>query len=826
MTENIYNDIKFGNLENYENELINTALKENDQNKLKEYYENITQALNNIREYEYEAKATQYREMLDDARTYDKSTADYQLGSAHFITASGYKALLGAYKALNPDENTDKKLDHFMGGLDEIYKQSVLVSNLTNSTKLPPAEQLKNFLEKTTDEIYDKLQKTGESYLSYTNAPTNTGLHANVIKYSKEDGKIYRTFYNAGGGAVSDNLKLDIKSKAQLPIYKENELRYTPLFSTIKYEFKEQSDKGIKNVISREIENNVFSILFSKNKNDITSLNDKIKKANLEDFINPTANTERIVTGQTLGNCSSRSIREALRDNVPDSEFREIYDFITQNQVSQIILNLEKEQKHLANTLNITLIKEPEVKDQHLTNKTDLFINTFQEEINKGLNLSTDKSIGENKLAISNSILRYEPVAQTEFAKINAKHFLATGLVKKDQTQKDTPTISAINYFDDFFYKEGHTQGTKERLFNKIAYKEAEFKNSNGRVVDLLSTIFPYKDNDLPITEDLLNPTIKHIKTCFEDHGITSEKTFSENLNLYRSNKEQIIKELSEKCLNDKDLNILIKAQVQAKIENRPAIDIFQQMKQSNTNPKPLELSEEHKKLDDVIKDMAQKYKMTIPEAKASEEITQVIKDYSENKFNEEITPIKAQKLVDEFTQQTLDIFGENKLIDSPIIETKNEHINIPLPNVEKQEPTNLNLYIVPEEEKQNLVNELITEVNKNLPNNTGVSEDKKQEVKTDNIFNKNSEPKKQTIKNKFYKYLSKLTEKLGLKSISNYFKELIKDPNLEQNINLEKEAKLIAEKHRLTKYMELSDNKNNNAVFSGKKTPKNISKL
>lgn len=100
-------------------------------------------------------------------------------------------------------------------------------------------------------------------------------------------------------------------------------------------------------------------------------------------------------------------------------------------------------------------------------------------------------------------------------------------------------------------------------------------------------------------------------------------------------------------------------------------------MKQSNTNPKPLELSEEHKKLDDVIKDMAQKYKMTISEAKASEEITQVVKDYSENKFNEEITPIKAQKLVDEFTQQTLDIFGENKLIDSPIIATKNEHINI-----------------------------------------------------------------------------------------------------------------------------------------------------
>ncbi len=59
-----------------------------------------------------------------------------------------------------------------MDGLDEIYKQSFLVRNLTSSTELPPAEQLKKFLEKTTDEIYDKLQKTGEAYLSYSNAPT------------------------------------------------------------------------------------------------------------------------------------------------------------------------------------------------------------------------------------------------------------------------------------------------------------------------------------------------------------------------------------------------------------------------------------------------------------------------------------------------------------------------------------------------------------------------------------------------------------------------------------------------------------------------------
>ncbi|AFC72888.1 hypothetical protein MCC_07120 [Rickettsia rhipicephali str. 3-7-female6-CWPP] len=72
--------------------------------------------------------------------------------------------------------------------------KSFLVRNLTSSTELPPAEQLKKFLEKTTDEIYDKLQKTGQAYLSCSNAPTNTELHANVIKSSKENGKNYRIY--------------------------------------------------------------------------------------------------------------------------------------------------------------------------------------------------------------------------------------------------------------------------------------------------------------------------------------------------------------------------------------------------------------------------------------------------------------------------------------------------------------------------------------------------------------------------------------------------------------------------------------------------------
>jgi len=396
-------------------------------------------------------------------------------------------------------------------------------------------------------------------------------------------------------------------AKSNLCIYSIN----TPIFSAIKYEFKDQSENATKDVIYKEIDNSLSSIPSVLDKETISSLNNKIKKANTEQFVNPTIKIERTVVGQTLLNCSSRSIREALRDNVPDSEFREIYDFITQNQVSQIINDLEKEQQELANILNIPLQKALEPKEQNLPNKTDLFINKFQEEINKGLSLST--TIEKNKLPAYDKILRYEQAAQTEFAKINAKHFLATGLAKKDQTQKDALTISAINYFDDHWYKEGHTPGTKERLFNKITYISSDFKyNDSMNAKDLLSTVFPYKDTDLPITEDLLKPVMKHIKTCFEDHGITSNKTFSENFNLYKSNKEQIIKELSEKCLNDKDVNILIKAQVQAKIENRPSIDIFRQMKQNNTNPKPLELSEEHKKLDDVIKDMAQKYKMGV----------------------------------------------------------------------------------------------------------------------------------------------------------------------------------------------------------------------
>lgn len=48
MVENVNNDRKFGNLENYDNQLTNTALNKNNQNKLKEHYDNITQALNRV----------------------------------------------------------------------------------------------------------------------------------------------------------------------------------------------------------------------------------------------------------------------------------------------------------------------------------------------------------------------------------------------------------------------------------------------------------------------------------------------------------------------------------------------------------------------------------------------------------------------------------------------------------------------------------------------------------------------------------------------------------------------------------------------------------
>ncbi|MFV9943955.1 MAG: hypothetical protein AB8U80_01410, partial [Rickettsia conorii subsp. raoultii] len=159
--------------------------------------------------------------------------------------------------------------------------------------------------------------------------------------------------YNAGAGVRADNSTLNQTPKDQLSKINETiEARSKAKFSSIKYELKNQTDKEIKD-----------SILSINEIEAIKAHNNEINRFKSEQFINPTANSRRTVTGQTLGNCSSRSIREALRDNVPDSEFREIYYFITQNQVSQIISNLESEQKNLADILNIPLIKEQSISN-------------------------------------------------------------------------------------------------------------------------------------------------------------------------------------------------------------------------------------------------------------------------------------------------------------------------------------------------------------------------------------------------------------------------------------------------------------------------------
>ncbi|AFC72887.1 hypothetical protein ASQ44_01330 [Rickettsia rhipicephali] len=87
--------------------------------------------------------------------------------------------------------------------------------------------------------------------------------------------------------------------------------------------------------------------------------------------------------------------------------------------------------------------------------------------------------------------------------------------------------------------------------------------------------MFPYKDTDLPITEDLLKPVINHIQTCFEDHEIAPSKKVLENYRLYKSNKEQIIKELLAKCLNDTDVNILNQSTKTSKNSKPPGYRYF-----------------------------------------------------------------------------------------------------------------------------------------------------------------------------------------------------------------------------------------------------------
>ena len=200
-----------------------------------------------------------------------------------------------------------------------------------------PLANKDEFVEK----IYQKLQSKGEAYIDFS---SHNGKHANFIKFSKTaEGKYNCTIYNAGdfittpqkmvaqtyetteeylGITLLPSDKLEEEKKAG----REVNLRYLPTFT------KKDKILPVYPAVTYPIKDNMEMTVIAELLKDSGKIsNDGFEKKYEELLGLPVRGSEKVVSEQKVGNCQIRCILEALRDNIPDEEFRELYQYSVSN---------------------------------------------------------------------------------------------------------------------------------------------------------------------------------------------------------------------------------------------------------------------------------------------------------------------------------------------------------------------------------------------------------------------------------------------------------------------------------------------------------------
>ncbi|MFY9589302.1 hypothetical protein [Rickettsia endosymbiont of Halotydeus destructor] len=311
-------------------------------------YKQAKEAYNNLKKYNSAVKEVIKNEKADRA---DNPIINYaqNLGSQQYKTLLGYRVLIEGYLATQDIPNI--KLANISRHIDEMRLQAKEYQFIF-STFSKAINRLSQNVE--------NIESQNSAYISYINISDIGEKHANIIKYSKENDKYYRTIYNAGMDADIDNNKLDQSIKDKLVAasknksYKGLNAPLIPIYSAIKFPLKTkyQSKEGIKKVMLQELKDSRNS---SKNnvrahRHTIVQHKKDIEEHHKKFFDNPIVDDKALMTNaQFLGNCTTRSIREALRHNIDSSTFRELYNYVTKIKPSEMLEMLESKIKSYEN---------------------------------------------------------------------------------------------------------------------------------------------------------------------------------------------------------------------------------------------------------------------------------------------------------------------------------------------------------------------------------------------------------------------------------------------------------------------------------------------
>lgn len=642
-----------------------------------------TKALDDFQKYEHEVKTVQYREKADRAGAVVNEDREY--GSYGVSTLKGYGVLAKAYELtlgaevnnelkeaiqknaevfspeqINPkaiiaddDPKRIEKLEKFEKNKDKSKTQIEQSSKIKAKQSSDASAQITEFnqsfarmsealsgletqassimltkyrtineknknysKDKVTSETTRLLSEIESKGVAFSNAGhQGDAAHFTLAKYTKENGKYYKTEYNAGYASESVGLKT-VKFKSQRGDQKATTSRRDQVYGVVK---KEISAKNIEKVIRRDLDRE-----YRTNPKSIKQTIDRaIKDESIEFKVGSTIKESKIVASQKLGNCTTRGIREMLRDNIPPSHFHNMYDMVTKDSYSDIKTSLQYKQAELSAKLKELNPNNKTLADK--TTKTTDASKSFQEllavKVNQKLGIPDHYPSFVNNETEIKAILNKVPQFKLEAIENNPKlkEFLvdrvADSLIsnniyyKKDVKHKGNTYVTVEGDLDNLVgipslippIKEGHTEVTRdfiiqtaanafvsntdkpkpktlaERLDSLVHHPKKSFASNNGaeaKVSEILTeTLGKSVDNGL-ITTDNIKPVSKHLNKILNKHCASINKP---NLSLEEmESKKTIIKaELEKAILNDKTIDSQVKQQVRSQIKSHePEISV------------------------------------------------------------------------------------------------------------------------------------------------------------------------------------------------------------------------------------------------------------
>jgi hypothetical protein len=432
-----------------------------------------------LQDYAYEAKLVQHYEQADNPKW---GLAIQTKGSRSKITTPGYIALIKTYVATH--EGKHDELKEFCVNLENNFHYLQSYENAGNIA------ERENVHKEFAAQILQKLDNKGTAYISY-----GSENHANFLKFSKENDQYYATFYNAG-----DYINAEQKQTQKVS--------GTFVHPAVKYQLK--SEYGIQKILE-ELALESFGMS-----------NKKITENNKKRFSSPVVGSDKIVQDQRIGNCTTRSIREALRGHIPESELREFFTFI------------HTPYSDMASSVGLDPATLSRIPQYDVPITAQEFTKIVETKIKNKFALPTGWA---GKLT-DDDLRPFKSAAQIDFV----SNILVRDLYEEriNSVPKFLELFTLMDYYDQGFNIAGKEK-LLDRMSKEFAIDSQTTKEETSKKLWRKMFAASLEDNDLPLTPALLEPVQKKLMNIMEKR----------NYALDDNNFQEILTDWRVGCLND-----------------------------------------------------------------------------------------------------------------------------------------------------------------------------------------------------------------------------------------------------------------------------------